>query len=294
MDEIDRIRAFNRMWTGRMGLLGRPDRGTGPPVAEARVLLEIDRRPGIAARDLSRELGLDEGNLSRLLGRLVRAGWIERSASGVDARRSEMRLTDAGRAALEPLQDTSRDAVRKALGPADASAVACALRAVEEALDPPLVELRELAPGDGGWVIERHGAHYAAHEGFDASFEALVARIVAAFIDGRDPERERCWIAWRGARRIGSIFVVNDGGAAKLRLFYLDPDARGAGIGRHMLETAMGWARERGYGRMRLRTHESHRAAGRLYAAAGFEMTASRPVRSFGRANVEQAWERPL
>ena len=156
------------------------------------------------------------------------------------------------------------------------------------------VELRDLAPGDGGWVIERHGAHYAEHEGFDRSFEALVGRIVADFIEGHDPAIERGWIAWAGERRVGSVFVVERDGAAKLRLFYVEPDLRGTGLGRRMLETAMVWAKARGHARMRLWTHESHRAAGRLYAAAGFEMTGSRPVTSFGRRNVEQTWERAL
>ena len=294
MDPIDRIRAFNRDWTARMGLLGRSYLGTGRTVSEVRVLYELYHREGVTARVLARQLALDEGYLSRLLKRFEEAGWLERRASREDARRFELTLTPEGRAAFEPLRDASRAAVAEALGEADGAAVADALDGATALIEPAEVELRDLAPGDGGWVVERHGVHYATHEGFDHTFEALVARIVAEFLDGHDPEQERGWIAWRGGRRIGSIFVVNDGGTAKLRLVYLDAAARGLGLGRMMLEEAMAWAKARGYGRMRLWTHESHRAAGRLYAAAGFQMTGSRAVRSFGRDNVEQTWERAL
>ena len=294
MDPIDRIQAFNRDWTARMGLLGRSYLGTGRTVSEVRVLYELYHREGVTARVLARDLSLDEGYLSRLLKRFEGAGWLDRRPSEEDARRSDLMLTEAGRAAFEPLRSASRAAISDALNGADAGAVADALEDATALIDPAEVELRALAPGDGGWVIERHGAHYSEVEGFDHTFEALVARIVADFLDHHDPARERGWIAWRGGRRIGSIFVVDDGGVAKLRLVYLDAAARGLGLGRRMLEEAMGWAKARGYGRMRLWTHESHRAAGRLYAAAGFEMTGSRAVRTYGRDNVEQTWERDL
>ena len=294
MDPIDRIRAFNRDWTARMGLLGRSYLGTGRTVSEVRVLYELYHREAVTARVLARDLALDEGYLSRLLARFEKAGWLRRRASAEDARRFELRLTDEGRAAFEPLRDASRRAVAEALGDADACAVADALDGAAALLDPAGVELRNLGPGDGGWVVERHGAHYAEHEGFGPAFEGLVAKIVGAFLEEHDPERECGWIAWRGRRRIGSIFVVNDRGAAQLRLVYLDPAARGLGLGRMMLEEAMGWAKARGYSRMRLWTHESHRAAGRMYAAARFEMTASEPVDAFGVPNVRQTWERDL
>jgi GNAT superfamily N-acetyltransferase len=158
------------------------------------------------------------------------------------------------------------------------------------------VVLDDLRIGDAGWLIMRHGEAYAADEGFDASFEPLVAHILADFLDGHDPARERGWIARAGERRLGSIFCVKgpEPGLAKLRLFFLEPQARGLGLGQRLLEACMGFAKGAGYRRMTLWTHESHRAACALYAKNGFACVASQPVRSFGVDLVEQAWERDL
>ncbi|NKX43436.1 GNAT family N-acetyltransferase [Roseicyclus persicicus] len=158
------------------------------------------------------------------------------------------------------------------------------------------VVLDDLRIGDAGWLVMRHAELYAAEEGFDATFEPLVARILAEFLDGHDPARERGWIARAGDRRLGSIFCVRGPapGLAKLRLFLLEPDARGIGLGQRLLDTCMGFARGAGYARMTLWTHESHRAACALYARNGFACTRSVPVVSFGRDLVEQEWVRDL
>ena len=154
------------------------------------------------------------------------------------------------------------------------------------------IELRDLAIGDAGWLIQQHGMLYAREEGFDKTFEALVAEILAAYIRENDPECERAWIAWRGDERLGSIFCVRqDAETAKLRLFLIVPGARGLGLGHRLLSTCMDWARARGYRRMALWTHESHRAACALYASHGWRCTRSVPVHNFGVDLVEQAWE---
>lgn len=155
--------------------------------------------------------------------------------------------------------------------------------------------LRAFTPEDADWLIARHGTLYAEEEGYDASFEALVATIVGDFLASRRPGREEGWILWRGAQRLGSIFVVEeDATTAKLRLVLLEPSARGAGHAQRMLDHAMDFARDAGYSAMRLWTHESHRAAGRLYARNGFTLVASAPARAFGQDVVDQTWERRL
>lgn len=151
--------------------------------------------------------------------------------------------------------------------------------------------LRDLAIGDAGWLIQQHGELYAADEGFDATFEALVAEILADYIRHRDPTCERAWIAVRGGQRLGSIFCVRqDGETAKLRLFLLVPESRGLGLGKRLLAACIAYARDTGYRRLQLWTHESHTAACALYAAYGFTLTGSKPVRSFGIDLVEQTW----
>ncbi len=153
------------------------------------------------------------------------------------------------------------------------------------------VSLRRFRPADAPWLVAQHGIHYARAEGFDDSFGRLVGDILAEFVARHDPDCERGWIAWRGDERLGSIFCVRQGPAtAKLRLFLLVPQARGQGLGKRMLATCMGFARAAGYRDMQLWTHESHRAACALYAASGWQLVDSRPVRSFGVDLVEQSW----
>ena len=155
--------------------------------------------------------------------------------------------------------------------------------------------IRPFTPEDADWLIARHGTLYAEHEGYDASFEALVATIVADFLAHQKPGRDEGWILWRDGRRLGSIFVVEaDATTAKLRLVLLEPEARGTGLAQRMLDQALDFARGAGYSAMRLWTHESHRAAGRLYARNGFSLVSSEATQAFGQDVVDQTWERAL
>lgn len=163
--------------------------------------------------------------------------------------------------------------------------------AVAHALVMDGIEIRLFQPGDRDWLVAMHRDHYAREEGFDESFGTLVAGIVDDFLASHDPDREAGWIAWQGEERLGSIFCVAlTPVIAKLRLFLLAPQARGRGLGYRLLQTCTGFARAQGYTDMQLWTHESHKAAGRLYASAGWTLTDSKPVVSFGKENVEQNW----
>lgn len=296
MDAIDRIRAFSRFYTARLGLLSRGYLGLG--LAEARVIHDLGPQP-VRTRTLAAALDLDEAQLSRLLARLEQRGLVRRSGAGDDLRRRDVSLTDQGLAERDRLHAASRAALSAMLADLPPGAAGAAARALGEAQAhlsgaAPVV-LRDLLPGDAGWIVSRHGELYARDEGFDASFEALVAEIVATFLRRHDPSRERGWIAEAAGRRLGSIFCVTETAeTAKLRLFLLEPEARGTGLAQRLLDACLGFARDAGYRHIRLWTHESHRAAGRLYARNGFALTANRPARSFGRDVVEQTWERPL
>lgn len=156
-------------------------------------------------------------------------------------------------------------------------------------------EFRPFAADDAAWLVDRHGALYARDEGFDETFPALVREIVDGFLAGHDPVREGGWILWQEGARIGSVFVVTEApGVAKLRLVLLEPQARGQGLGQRLLEQAMGFAQAAGYRTMRLWTHESHRAAGRMYARNGFHLVGQEARQSFGQAVVAQFWQRDL
>ena len=153
------------------------------------------------------------------------------------------------------------------------------------------IGLRRFDAADRDWLIEQHSVHYAREEGFDESFGPLVSGILDDFLAKHDPSCERGWIAQDGDQRLGSIFCVRlDAQTAKLRLFFLAPPARGRGLGRRMLEACMSFARDQGYLKMQLWTHESHQAAGALYAKAGWTLVESNPAHSFGKVNIEQTW----
>jgi GNAT superfamily N-acetyltransferase len=154
------------------------------------------------------------------------------------------------------------------------------------------ITFRSVGIGDVDWIVQRHAALYAQTDGFDETFGPLVRAILDDWFPRHDPARETGILALRGAEPLGTIFCVRlDDDTAKLRLFLLEPQARGLGLGRRMLARCLDFARAAGYRRMTLWTHESHEAACALYRASGFALVTSTPVHSFGQDLVEQHWE---
>jgi DNA-binding MarR family transcriptional regulator/N-acetylglutamate synthase-like GNAT family acetyltransferase len=297
------VRRFNRFYTGRIGVLQEGYLASPFGLAEVRVLYELAHRDAATAGELARELGLDPGYLSRILRGFVRRGLVAKEVSRADGRRRLLRLTPAGRDAFAPLQERSRAEIRALLGrlPApDQERVVAAMATVEGLLDvrpePPVPYLlRPPRPGDMGWVVGRHGVLYADEYGWDERFEGLVAGIVAAFVAGQDPKRERCWIAERDGEPVGSVFLVAESEAvAKLRLLLVEPRARGLGIGGRLVEECVRFARAAGYRTLTLWTNDVLHAARHLYERAGFRLVASEPHHSFGHDLVGETWELAL
>ena len=298
---IAAVRAFNRFYTRRLGMLGSGLLGTEHPLPQARVIYELGRRPTTAATDLRATLELDAGYLSRLLAGLEHKGLVDRRASAADARRQEVRLTAAGRAAFAELDARSIAEIQElleGLTDGDQRRLLAAMHALEDAWDgaprPRAFTLRPPRAGELGWVVQRHGAVYAAEHGFDDSFEALVAAIVAQFMERRDP-RERAWIADVAGEPAGCVFCMReDDETAKLRLLLVEPDARGMGVGARLVEQCVQFAVETGYRSMTLWTQSILEDAQRLYARAGFTLAGSKPHHSFGCDLVDQTWTREL
>ena len=292
---LDQIRAFNRTYAQRMGLLSNRFLGTDLNVTELRILYELDEFGPTSARELTRRLELDEGYVSRIVEKFTARNWVQKTPNPKDARQRMLSLTRAGREAFAPMADASRNDIAERLKGTHLEQIAAHASAIEQLLDAPAskVELRDLLPGDAGWLIQQHGEHYAQSDGFDTSFEALVAEILADFLCNKVDGVDRAWIAARGGQRLGSIFCVKSGepGVAKLRLFYLVPQSRGTGLGQRLLDACIAHARDTGHRKLVLWTHESHRAAGAIYAKNGFKLIASEPVHSFGVDMVQQSWE---
>jgi GNAT superfamily N-acetyltransferase len=156
----------------------------------------------------------------------------------------------------------------------------------------PAFTLRAPRAGDIGWIVQRHGELYARDEGYDMRFEALVARICGEFFERNDVQRERCWIAESAGKKIGCVFVFRKSArVAKLRMLLVEPSARGMGFGSRLIDECVRFARDAGYRKMTLWTHQSLRAARRLYKKAGFRMVKSVPNPSFGRKLVDEFWD---
>jgi DNA-binding MarR family transcriptional regulator/N-acetylglutamate synthase-like GNAT family acetyltransferase len=302
-DPIAAVRRFTRFYTGRLEVLREGLLGSSFTLTEARLLYELAHRRAPVASELARDLGLDAGYLSRILKGFEAQGLVSRTRSAADQRQAAVHLTEAGRAAFRPLDERSREQVAALIEPlsgADRQRLAAAMRAVEHLLAPPAGTapgylLRPHRPGDMGWIVHRHGVLYAEEYDFDESFEALVADIAAAFIKDFKPGRERCWIAERRGEIVGSVLVVRASeDVAKLRLLFVEPGARGLGIGLRLVEECIAFARAAGYRRLTLWTNDVLHAARAVYARTGFALVRSEPHRSFGRDLVGETWELDL
>jgi len=302
-EQIAAVRGFNRFYTRQIGLLEDGLLKSGFSLTELRVLYELAHQDGLTAADLRRDLGLDAGYLSRILKKLGSRGFLDRVPSDRDARRRILALTAAGRAFFAPVEAASRDMVAGLLAPLSADERADLVKAMgvigrlwggAPAPRVPYI-LRPPQPGDMGCIVHRQTVFYNREYGWDESFEALIAEIVAAFIGNFDAKRERCWIAEREGEIVGSVFVVRDGDTvARLRLLYVEPAARGLGIGRRLVDECIRFARARGYTTLTLWTNDVLVAARRLYEAAGFELAAEKPNHSCGKDLVGQDWNLEL
>jgi DNA-binding MarR family transcriptional regulator/GNAT superfamily N-acetyltransferase len=301
-DRVATVRAFNRFYTARIGVLRDGLLRTPHSLTEARVLYELGQREVTEVADLRRELDIDAGFLSRLLARLQTNGLVARERSADDARRQRVRLTDEGRAASAELDRRSADeigAVLDALSEDDQKRLVASMDAVRDVLTqaPPSTGfvLRAPRPGDLGWIVQRHGALYAQQYGWDETFEALVARIVADYAEHHDPRREAAWIAEVDGEPAGCVLCTRrEDDVAQLRLLLVEPRARGRGIGARLIEECLRFAQRAGYDRITLWTNDVLHEARRLYERAGFELVEAAPHHAFGHDLVEQTWARTL
>jgi len=293
------VREFNRFYTSRIGVLDEGYLSSRFSLTEVRVLYELAHRGSATASELGRDLGIDAGYLSRILRGFARRGVLARTAARDDARKSILRLTTRGKATVALLEARARDQIGLMLEKvpaAEQERLVASMRAIERGLKPgpratPKVTLRSHRPGEMGWVVERHGALYWQEYGWDETFEALVADIVAKFITHLDRKRERCWIAEVDGERVGCVFCVNKSKTvAKLRLLLVEPGARGLGVGSRLVAECIRFARAAGYRELTLWTNDVLVAARRIYERAGFELVESERHRSFGKALVGQNW----
>jgi DNA-binding MarR family transcriptional regulator/predicted GNAT family N-acyltransferase len=301
--EVAAVRAFNRFYTRKLGVLDQHLLNSPFSLSEARVLYELAQRDDAAAKEIGIELGLDAGYLSRIVQNFDENGLITRKPLPSDRRQFRLSLTAKGRQAFAKLDRSSHDEVAAMLGQlgsAERGKIVSAMATIAHVLGPqsgarPVFLLRSHRPGDIGWVVSRHGAIYAQEYGWDISFEALVAEITGQFIRSFDPAREHCWIAEIDGETVGSIFLVKASDeVAKLRLLLVEKKARGLGVGRALTDQCIRFAREKGYRSITLWTQSILVAARDIYQRAGFVRVATEPHHSFGVDLVGETWEMKL
>lgn len=303
---VERVRRFNRFYTGRIGVLPEDYLGSSHSLAEARVLYELGQRGQSTATQLARELELDPGYVSRLLQALKRRGLVQAKTAREDARRSVLTLTPRGHKSYQVLDARSRREVGEllsALSPGERQRLVGAMSAVQAILDPGRassdgkgeIVLRRPRPGDIGWVVEAHGRLYYEEQGWDERFEALVAAIAASFVERFDPALERCWIAELGGEAVGSVFLTKrDKRTAQLRLLLIEPRARGRGLGKRLVAECIAFARAKGYCRLVLWTQSNLLAARHIYRSAGFRLAKRQKHREFGYDLTGEYWQLKL
>ena len=299
---VSAIRAFNRFYTRKIGVV---DGVASNPfsLAEARVLYELAHREQPTATDIRKELGLDAGYMSRILREFERRKLVTRERSKTDERQRFLSLTAKGREAFAPLDERSnRDvaAMLEKLSPTERKQLVDAVRTVGRLLGDKAQPrtpylLRQHQPGDMGWIVHRQAILYAEEYGWDGTYEALAAEIVAQFINNYDPKCERCWIAEKDGERVGAVFVAKASGeTAKLRLLHVEPEVRGLGIGKRLVDECVRFARQAGYQKMTLWTQDILHAARHLYKQAGFRIVREEQHHSFGKDLTAETWELDL
>lgn len=302
LGRIEAIRRFNRFHTKLVGALNEDLLASHLPLVQVRLLYDLAHSEDMSAADLSASLALNPGYLSRMLAQLESLDLIERTPDPSHAKRQLIELTAKGHEFIAELEAKSRAEVAGLIGDlsqADQQDLVKAMARIEALLGqgtaPAEIVLRDPLPGDLGTVVARQAELYAREYGWDLSFEGLVAGIVADFIRDFDPEMEKAVIAKRDGEIVGSVFVVKAGpGVAKLRLLYVDARVRGLGLGKRLVNEAIGFARSKGYSELVLWTNAGLDAARGIYESAGFKLTAEEPHRSFGHDLIGQYWSLKL
>jgi DNA-binding MarR family transcriptional regulator/GNAT superfamily N-acetyltransferase len=321
MNTVAEVRRFNRFYTRQMGLLNEHLPESRLSLAEARVMYELATSGEQTAADLCRRLAMDKAHVSRILGRFRARQYVRRRPKPENAKHVLIGLVHAGRRTFNQLDAGTREQIQRMLrgrSVAERQRLIAAFSDVHEVLSPrksdPIsatvsqrdrttatlphahVRIRGIKPGDLGYITSRQAALYHDEYAWDWTYEGLVCEIFAKYVREFDPRRDDGWVAESGGRIVGSIFLVHarESGTAKLRLLYVEPSARGLGLGRTLVRRCIARARQLGYRKLALWTNSVLISARRIYEAEGFRLVHEEKHTSFGKRLVSQTWELPL
>lgn len=300
---VNSVRSFNRFYTQKIGVLSDKLLDTEYSLSEARILFELSSSGTLSITKLAENLGVDRGYMSRLTASLQKRKLVTRLKSSSDGRVRLLSLSKEGVRAFSSLNRRSSKQVEQMLSSLtqeSQSQIVAAMITIQDNLanrptEGKVVVIRPHRSGDIGWIVERHGALYYSEYAFDVTFEALVAEILSKLIKKFDSKMEHIWIAEIDGKRAGSIVLAKaNGRTSQLRLFLVEPWARGHGVGRSLIQECIRFAREAGYKDMILWTQSILVAAAHLYKEAGFKVISKEKHKSFGHDLVAQIWKMKL
>jgi DNA-binding MarR family transcriptional regulator/GNAT superfamily N-acetyltransferase len=300
MSIVDQIRSFNRFYTREIGLLAEHLPESELSLAEARVLYELAQSKEQTAATIVRSLGMDKAHVSRIVARFRRGDLLQSRISPAHGKQKLLTLTSAGRKSFRRLNLGNQSQIETLLSPlaeGERRKLVAGMRDIQTVLQPEKtsadnVNLRPLRVGDMGWITHRQGVLYHDEYGWDWTYEGLVSQILGEFAAHYDADHDDAWVAEVGGDVVGSVFLMKtvDPGEAKLRLLYVEPSARGLGVGTRLVRTCIDRARALGYRKLTLWTNSVQVSARHLYKATGFHLLNEEKHRSFGQELVGQTW----
>lgn len=301
---VDAIRRFNRMYMHRIGILEELVFDSPYTLAELRVLTVLSLGEATTASQLARDLKMDNGYLSRILASFEKQGLIDKERSKEDARQYRLTLSKKGQKAADDANAAANKIMMNIVAPLPVEEqirLVAAMSTIDRIVNQPgRFEQLVMAPftirphrlGDMGRIIHSCAVQFAADYGWNHEFEAELATLAGDFVRNYNPATDRCWVAEIDGILVGSVFLrgVNDN-TAEAVLPYVTPEARGMGIGTHLLEAARVFAKDAGYKKILLRTESVVDFAGTMLKQAGMTLVRETPHRRFGRDSVGQDWE---
>jgi GNAT superfamily N-acetyltransferase/DNA-binding MarR family transcriptional regulator len=299
--DLERIRAFDCHYSAiaaRLALRGTEDQRTA---VEERLLSELARSPGASSADIVRALAMDKGQLSRTLGKLVADGMIVSGSAGTDKRVRALWLSERGEGEAARLEERAVGRIGMLLAGIDQASHAALAAALGKAdtifssvvTQAPVV-IGSPVPGDLGALVARHGEVGAAEFAYPASYEAAVAARLSGFAKSSN-DGHKLWIARVNGIFAGALVLARaKKGSAELELLLVEPEFRGQGIGRALVESALRFAAGAGYARVRAHVPAKHTSARRLFLGIGFTKSSAAKTGWLGQSRSLDILELPL
>ncbi|SAL26845.1 MarR family transcriptional regulator [Caballeronia peredens] len=293
---VEAVRRFNRFYARHTGALHERLHKSSLSLTEVRILHELGQHRASTAADLSRNLGLDTGYLSRLINNFQKLGLVERRRNESDGRAHLLSITQEAKEKVDEIDlhvSAEAAALLKKLSASEIEQLCTAMADVERLLSPPGsgAESRLRAPrgGDFGWMIERHAA-LSPGDRPRLTNEAIATKLVSRFLAAMQSNTPRiaCWVAEQDSHtRVGAALLAAESETqARIELLFVEPGARRHGLGERLVAACANFAHGARYEQVICRLEEPQEDLCGLFMHAGF-----RPVQEGTRAVV---WQREL